>query len=157
MSTYLETTLAADETLLYQAKIHWMIYAPASIIMLIGLPGMLTTLVRLFSGEALFSGWIVFFVGALWFGWSHLVRINTEMFVTNRRVVIKTGVISRNTVELNLKRVESFSVDQGILGRTFNYGTVTALGTGGVKNKIKNVDDPIKFRAEAVAAVDAVQ
>jgi len=157
MSTYLETTLAADETLFYQSKIHWMIYAPAFIIMLLGLPGMLATLVMFFSGEGFFPGWIVFFVGMLWLGWSHLVRINTEMFVTNRRVVIKTGVISRNTVELNLKRVESFSVDQGILGRIFNYGTVTTLGTGGVKNKIKNVDDPIKFRAEAVAAVDAVQ
>ncbi len=157
MATYLDRTLAADEDLVYQAKVHWMIYLPAIIVMILGVPGVMTTLAFLFSGDGLAPTWIIFAVGLLWFVWLHLVRINTEMFVTTKRVVIKTGVIARKTIELNLKRVESFSVDQSILGRMFNYGTVNVLGTGGVVNKVKNVDDPLTFRAKVVAMVDAVQ
>lgn len=44
-------------------------------------------------------------------------RKTTELAVTSRRVVIKTGFIQRHTLELNLVKVESVSVEQGLFGR----------------------------------------
>ena len=58
-------------------------------------------------------------------------RWTSEFAITNKRVIVKQGLISRQTLELNLQRVESVSVDQSILGRILGYGTITIIGTGG--------------------------
>jgi uncharacterized membrane protein YdbT with pleckstrin-like domain len=54
----------------------------------------------------------------------------SEFAVTNRRVIIKVGLIRRRTVELRLEKVESIGVDQSILGRILGYGTIIVHGTG---------------------------
>jgi len=80
-----------------------------------------------------------------------LIR-STEMGVTNTRVVRKSGVIMRDTSELRLSKVESVNVQQGVLGRMFNYGTVVIVGTGGNGAVMKGVRDPMAFRAAVDAA-----
>ena len=54
----------------------------------------------------------------------------TEIAVTNRRVIYKKGLIRRQTNEMNMDKVESVKIDQSILGRMLDYGSVTILGTG---------------------------
>ncbi len=58
----------------------------------------------------------------------------TELSVTNHRVIYKSGFIRRHTVEMNMDKVASVDVDQSILGRMLDYGTVHVIGTGGVQN-----------------------
>jgi uncharacterized membrane protein YdbT with pleckstrin-like domain len=53
----------------------------------------------------------------------------TEIAVTNRRVIYKKGLIRRQTNEMNMDKVESVKIDQSILGRMLDYGSVTILGT----------------------------
>ena len=48
---------------------------------------------------------------------------NTEIVVTNRRVVYKRGFISRFTREMNMEKIESVAVDQTLLGRLRGHGT----------------------------------
>jgi uncharacterized membrane protein YdbT with pleckstrin-like domain len=73
-------------------------------------------------------------------------RWNTEIAVTNRRVIYKTGFISRDTNEMHMDKVESVKVDQSVLGRILGYGDVTVLGTGTGFEPLKNVDSPIELR-----------
>ena len=80
-------------------------------------------------------------------GIMHLIRKTTEMAVTNRRVIRKHGLISRKTAELRLAKVETVSVAQGIIGRIFNYGNVVITGSGTTGIVMKNVKDPLAFRA----------
>ena len=49
-------------------------------------------------------------------------RWATEVLVTDRRVIYARGFIQRHTVEINMDKIESVDVDQGIMGRAFNYG-----------------------------------
>ena len=42
------------------------------------------------------------------------------------------------------------NVDQGILGRIFNFGTIIVNGTGGSKTPIPNIDSPLEFRRKAM-------
>jgi uncharacterized membrane protein YdbT with pleckstrin-like domain len=72
--------------------------------------------------------------------------MTTEIFVTTKRVIFKRGWISRNTVEINLNRVEGLDVNQSILGRIFNFGTVTVRGTGIGSELMRSVEDPIGLR-----------
>lgn len=72
---------------------------------------------------------------------------STELALTNQRIIAKTGLIRRNTVELRLEKVESLGIHQGIIGRIFNYGSVVVRGTGGTNTPIPNIKDPMKFRS----------
>jgi uncharacterized membrane protein YdbT with pleckstrin-like domain len=73
-------------------------------------------------------------------------RYSDEFGITNKRVIIKTGLISRKTLEMNLNKIESVNVDQSIMGRLLGYGTVTIIGTGGSRETFEQIADPIQFR-----------
>ena len=55
-------------------------------------------------------------------------KYSDEFAITNRRVIIKTGLISRKTFEMNLSKIESVNIDQTILGRILGYGTIIIVG-----------------------------
>ena len=73
-------------------------------------------------------------------------RYTDEFAITNKRVVIKTGLISRKTVEFNLNKIESVNVDQTILGRIFGFGNITIIGIGGTHEFFVNIRKPLEFR-----------
>lgn len=75
-----------------------------------------------------------------------LLRWSDEFAITNKRVIIKTGIISRETLEMNLSKVETVNVDQSILGRILGYGSITVKGTGGTSEIFENIRKPIEFR-----------
>ena len=76
-----------------------------------------------------------------------LIDIWTDEFViTNKRVVMKTGLISRRTLEMNLSKIESVNVEQGVLGRILGYGTIRIIGTGGTREAFPMIKRPLEFR-----------
>jgi len=70
----------------------------------------------------------------------------SEFAITTKRVIIKVGLISRNTLEMNLQKIETVNVNQGILGRMLGYGTITIVGTGGTKESFPRIANPLEFR-----------
>jgi len=82
----------------------------------------------------------------LWLLISYIRQRTSEFAVTDKRVIIKLGWLSRRTIEINMSRVESVQVDQDIFGRFLNYGTITVIGTGGTKEPFTLIDDPLAFR-----------
>src|SRR4029077_6045132 len=70
----------------------------------------------------------------------------TEIAVTDRRVIYKTGLIRRQTNEMNMDKVESVQINQSILGRMLDYGTVTILGTGEGFETLRTIASPIELR-----------
>lgn len=69
-----------------------------------------------------------------------------EFAITNKRVIIKTGLISRKTFEMNHSKIESINIDQGILGRILGYGTIRVVGSGGTKEIFPKIQNPLEFR-----------
>ena len=63
-----------------------------------------------------------------------LQQISTEFGVTNYRLIIKTGFIQRNILELLISKIESANVNQKVFGRLLNYGSIAIIGTGRVKS-----------------------
>ena len=72
--------------------------------------------------------------------------MTSEYAITSKRVMIKVGLISRRTVEMNLTKVESINVFQGLLGRLLGYGTIVVVGTGGTKETFDGIASPLVFR-----------
>jgi uncharacterized membrane protein YdbT with pleckstrin-like domain len=75
-----------------------------------------------------------------------IAKETTELVITNRRIIAKFGLISRYTIEINLPKVESISVSQSILGRMLDYGNLQIVGTGGTKEPILYISQPLMFR-----------
>ena len=93
--------------------------------------------------------WVVYF------SWSSLITLGiyawikkwtSEFAITTRRIVIKHGLVQRNTFEMNLSKIETVNVTQSVLGRMLNYGTVEIVGTGGTREAFNDISDPLEFR-----------
>jgi len=85
-------------------------------------------------------------VGIIWFINALIRYLTSEFAITNKRIIIKVGLIKRITLEMNREKIESIGVDQGILGRIFNYGTIVISGTGSIRQIFKAIVNPIQFR-----------
>lgn len=70
----------------------------------------------------------------------------TEFVVTTRRIIIKTGVLATSTSEMNIAKVESVSVNRGIIGSMFGYGDLTITGSGGSHGRLTKVAGPDAFK-----------
>jgi len=75
-----------------------------------------------------------------------IAYFGSEFGVTGKRVVSKKGIISRNASEMNLSSIESVNVDQGVIGRIFNFGSLKISGRGTTTVNFSNIDDPTKVR-----------
>jgi len=81
------------------------------------------------------------------------IKVGSIYAVTNKRVIIKTGIISRRTVELVLAKCEGIQVVQGIFGRIFGYGSIVVT-TGGATNCYYYVSNPFRFKMEINSAIE---
>jgi uncharacterized membrane protein YdbT with pleckstrin-like domain len=75
-----------------------------------------------------------------------IIFYTTEYGVTNSRIISKYGLIKRNIEEINLSSIESINVNQTILGRLLNYGTIIISGRGTSKVIFKNIDNVVEVR-----------
>jgi uncharacterized membrane protein YdbT with pleckstrin-like domain len=138
MGSYVLSNLNAGEEVVYETGLHPIVYVS---------PGAL-----IFGGIVLGSvvnpsiGAVLLGFGVLALGGAWLRQWASEFAVTNRRVIVKLGFISRRTIEINLSKVESVEVNQDIFGRLFNYGTILVIGTGGTREPFALINDPLAFR-----------
>ncbi|MDR1163085.1 MAG: PH domain-containing protein [Candidatus Accumulibacter sp.] len=80
--------------------------------------------------------------------------LTTELAVTNKKVIGKAGFIRRTSIDLQLSKLESIVLDQGVIGRIFNFGTVVVRGTGGNEVGIPYIKSPLEFRRSVMSIVD---
>lgn len=82
-------------------------------------------------------------------GWEHVVT-------SHRLIAVKRKLIGRDVFEINLTNVESVTVQRDLFGRLSNQGTIIiGSGSGNRDLELPNVPDPMEFRRQALAAVDA--
>lgn len=143
---YVDENLVANERVVRMGKIHWGIYIPGAIWCGLGL--------LLLGTDAAPVGVIFFLVGALLLSRAFLYSISTELAVTDKRVIAKFGLMRRQTIELLHSKVEGLTVDQGILGRVLNFGTVVVNGTGSGRTPIRGISEPLEFRKSTLAEIE---
>ena len=147
--TYRAKFLRPDETVLFHGRLHWLIYVRGLLALGAGLAVLIAGLA---SGDptlrrALALASLAVFLGAaLLLAAAGIRRQTVEFVVTDKRVIYKTGLFTRHTAEINVSKIESVDVDQGILGRIFGFGTVFLRGTGASLEPLRGVADPIGLR-----------
>ena len=139
---YVDKILQPGEQVRYIASLNWILYAPGAALWLVAAVIYLTAPEWVAWTVALPAFAIgLFLLARAWFYWW-----TTEIAVTDRRIIYKTGFIRRNTTEMNMEKVESVDVDQSVLGRIFGYGDVIVRGTGSGLAPIRNIDAPLELR-----------
>ena len=130
--SYIKSTLADGEEVLGQLKITKLQYLwpIISLPILIGIPWLLSVFIS---------------------------RATTEMAYTNKRIILKTGIISRDTDEIRIDRIESVDIKQSIFGRMLGFGTIYVTGTGAKIIVLDAVANVIEIRKAIVSVSDEVR
>ncbi len=144
--SYVQSVLQPGERIIATGRLHWISYGSAILALVCGL--VLVGLEyrywpqhhRLIAATAiLFGGLFVVLCMRAWF-----VCWITEIAVTDRRIIYKRGLIYRRTEEMNMDKVASVDVDQSILGRLLDYGTIRVIGVGGQAGRPDEMHDGIE-------------
>jgi hypothetical protein len=162
--SYIESHLIPGETMIYETRLHWIVMLGHLVVgcLLLELPGVFllyyafsqtgidTKTVHLMEGGGV--ALLVFGLVTILMG---MVRRNaTEMALTNRRVVIKKGMVGRTTIEMLLNKVESIEVKEPAMGRMLGYGTIVVIGTGGTLEPFDRIMSPLEFRRQVQQQIE---
>ena len=160
--SYIEKNLSAGETLRYKTGCHWIVLLwPLLGGLILGVIGL----------AMLANGWLaarkgvsypgVIVVGALacltavaLLAGGIIRRIATEVVVSNKRVLIRTGLSSRRSIEVLLTRVESLGMKQTLAGRILGYGTVVVNGIGGTREEFERIRHVNEFKRTVQAQLN---
>lgn len=72
--------------------------------------------------------------------------LSSEFGVTNRRVLIKTGIINRQVTDVRLNQVESCELRETLLGRLIGFRHVRLTATGGMKKEYRSIASAYDLR-----------
>jgi uncharacterized membrane protein YdbT with pleckstrin-like domain len=134
MASYIEGALTPGERVLHTAHVSWWSqWVP----LLIGVVGL-----------------VAFGLGLIALAYAYIQYKTTELAITNKRVIVKNGFISRQTTELNLAKVESIQVNQTVMGRLLDYGSLLISGGGLPQASLNGIADPLAFRKAFIQAQD---
>jgi Bacterial PH domain len=154
--SYVDSNLVSGESVVYETRLHWVVMFGQLLLGLLVLvvPGIVLISyalestgidpgnVHLMQG----GGAVLIILGVVIIFLGMMRRNATEMAVTNRRVVIKTGLASRRTIEMLLNKVESIEVSETAFGRMLGFGTIVVIGTGGTLEPFHKMAHPLEFR-----------
>ncbi|MGH7210835.1 MAG: PH domain-containing protein, partial [Acetobacteraceae bacterium] len=131
---YYTKVLQTDETVRAIGLLHWLIFWPAvlwlAVAIAVACVGAFVANEEPQRTYCLYAAAAIAIVAVLMFLGEWLRRHATEIVVTDRRVILKRGLLSHYTVEMNVAKIETVDVRPSIWGRLLNYGTVVIRGTG---------------------------
>ena len=151
--SYIDQHLMSGEKIVHRTQLHWVVFLWPIIWFAVA--------IWLFSmgGESavFFGGVILLFIALPMLLNAFVARRTSEFAVTNKRILIKTGLISRHSLETLLNKVEGIGVGQGILGRILDYGTIVVSGTGGSKEPFRRIAHPMQFHRQVQEQIAAIE
>src|ERR1700733_14990860 len=114
------------------------------------LAGVIAGLVTSVANHHVETGWVgvavaVIFVVVLL--WGLIRRVTTTYTITNRRLTITSGLLSREMHETRLERVQNVNSRQRLLERLLRVGSVDFDTAGGASYdfRFRGVDDPARI------------
>lgn len=139
MNSFVKSDLNKGEHIIKEAKfsmvgavpwlITWLAFAVIGIILLI-IAGSFTKELYFLKVQFAVTGILFIALGFLPYIFARLDIKNTELAVTNFRIIGKHGILSKHTVDLRLDKVDVVSLQTTFFGNKFNYSTIKISGSG---------------------------
>jgi len=152
---YIDKNLIAGESVMYRARLHWILFVKPGLVSFVFIAAAFLLFYVAFSGGApgqtslmLWGGALLLVVSAIPLASAAVKFSSAEFAATNKRVILKVGFIQKKTAEMFLNKIESVGVDQSVVGRVLDYGTIVIRGTGGSLEPFDSVSAPLEFRRQ---------
>jgi uncharacterized membrane protein YdbT with pleckstrin-like domain len=152
--SYLDDHLLAGEQIVYRARLHWIIFGASIATIALGI--VLAIILQTTQPGYGYLGLGLVGIGLLLAIGPAIRYVSSEFAVTDKRVLAKHGFIERESIETLLSKVEAIGVDQGIVGRVLDYGSITITGTGGTEESFPRISRPLEFRRQIQSQVVAL-
>ncbi|MGH8214359.1 MAG: PH domain-containing protein [Rhodanobacteraceae bacterium] len=149
--SYLQKSLAPGEVVVAVFRLHWLVWVRFWIVIALGIVAVVALLIA-GTQWAQWGALAAAVIAILIAGYQWLWLRGIEQAVTSRRVVRKTGIISRRTTELRLASIETVDLRQGIWGRILGFGNVRITGRGETAMALRWITDPIGVKRDIESA-----
>lgn len=133
--SYVDSSLLTNEVVIYQGRVSWW-----------------SAFWPIFWG--IFLG-IFTIIGFLVMVPAIFRIMTTEIAITDKRIILKTGFISREVLELRLRQVEGITVNRSITGRILGFGDITVRGYSSIMT-VKGIATPEQYRRKFFESEDAI-
>lgn len=148
--SYIDTHLLPGEIVSYRTRLHWKIFVIPVIVALL----MLALAIWALSVDKKVLALIPIAIALIVLLIPWVQRRGSEFAVTNKRVIIKLGVMTTRSMELLLPKIEGITVSQSLAGRMFGFGEIIVTGSGGTQEPFDGIQSPLDFRQAVQAATD---
>jgi len=136
-----------EEKILYQGSMHWIAYTGSLLWLVFGV-------FILRGGDAYKTPGGMFLLLAIITGIFTFFKIKTACYIVGEKwIAVQTGVLYRLSFEMSLSKIVDVKVEQGIMGRHFDYGTVVIFGAGGTRDAFHRIAAPNELRREIIERI----
>ncbi len=130
----------SNQRVVYQARLHWILFVWPLLLLLFGLGlsfsfpsfrevGLMTVLIAIAWG---FLMWLTYQFSSL--------------TIKEKQVILRSGILVRQTIDIPLSKIESIDIRQSIIGSLFQYGSLLITGTGGTRQWMGYIAKPLTCR-----------
>ena len=129
-----------DANVVYFARLHWIIFlGPVlSLVIALSLGWYMTPLHEV---ALIFVAFSLLWIVMTWFTYHF-----SSLSIKKKQVILRTGILVRQTIDIPLNKIESIDIRQSLLGSIFRYGVLIITGTGGTRQFINYLQRPLTCR-----------
>ena len=129
-----------DSNIVYQARLHWILFVGPFCLLCIS--GFLTLRFEQMHVVALFlAGFAVVWGLTFWMTYHF-----SSLTIKKNQVILRTGFLVQKTLDIPLSKIESIDIRQTLVGSLFHYGTLVITGTGGSRQMVNYLSQPLTCR-----------
>lgn len=130
----------ADDNIIYQARLHWVIFFWPALWLGLALCGAIAyPAARNFA--LLMAGFSFIWGAVMWVTYQFC-----SLTIKKTQVILRTGFLVRQTLDFPLSKIESIDIQQSILGSLLRYGSLIITGTGGSRQMVSYINQPLTCR-----------
>ncbi|MGH1504283.1 MAG: PH domain-containing protein [Acidimicrobiales bacterium] len=144
-----EHQLNDGERVVLDLRPHWWYFAAQVAVLVVTIS--LGVVVLLFSGSSILSAaaGVLILAALVWFGMRYVVWNTTNFVVTTDRLIVRTGVVSREGIEIPLERVNTVFFRQSLWERLIRSGDLVIESAGEMGNQnFEDIRRPLNVQNE---------
>lgn len=129
-----------ESQVVYFARLHWIIFLGPLLSLIFSL-GLGLYIPPLHQISLIFAAFSVLWIVLTWFTYYF-----SSLTIKKKQIILRTGVLVRQTIDIPLSKIESIDIRQSLLGSIFRYGMLVITGTGGTRQLINYLQSPLTCR-----------
>ncbi len=139
---YVDRNLLSDERILFHTRKHYIIFFPAAVMTVLSI-----ILTSYMHGNRILAivEWVPWVIALILWCYEGLEYFFSEFAVTNKRVMMREGLLTRHTNEVRLATISQVNVDQSLIGQLLDYGSVS-INAFGAFDAYSLIAHPVTFQ-----------